>query len=159
MSNQYKCIDLSYLESIAEGDKSIMKDLISIFLEQIPEFVEGLEKNFAQQNWLDVAAIAHKAKSSVISMGMEDLGNRDLKNLELVSKELHVQQIKEKANPVPTEEREIEQLTKNLEGYDKERQIWIKENAKPETVSNIIAKFKTVCQEAETELKSEINQE
>lgn len=158
MSNQYSTIDLSYLESIAEGDRSVMQDLISIFLEQIPEFVEGLEKGFAEKQWLDVAAVAHKAKSSVISMGMEDLGNRDLKNLELVAKELYVRQIRDKKNPDSTEEREAEQLAKNLEGYDKERQVWIKENANPETVSNIIEKFKKVCSEAETELKSEIQE-
>lgn len=158
MSNQYKTIDLSYLESIAEGDKSVMKDLISIFLEQIPEFVDGLEKGFAEKQWLDVAAVAHKAKSSVISMGMEDLGNRDLKNLELMAKEMYVRQIRDKKNPDPTEEREAEQLAKNLEGYDKERQVWIKENANPETMANIIENFKTVCRKAETELKSEIQE-
>ncbi|MFO8001959.1 MAG: Hpt domain-containing protein [Marinilabilia sp.] len=156
MSNQHECIDLSYLESIAEGDKSIMNDLINIFLEQIPEFVDGLEQGFAEKRWLDVAAVAHKAKSSVISMGMEDLGNRDLKNLELIAKELYVKAIKDKKKPDPTEEREAGQLAKNLEGYDKERQIWIKENASPDTVSGIIEKFKNACKQAESELKSEI---
>ena len=158
MSNQHHTIDLSYIESIAEGDNSIMKELISIFLEQIPEFVDDLEKSFAEKRWLDAAAVAHKAKSSVISMGMEDLGNRDLKNLELVVKELYVNQVRDKKNPGPTEEREAEQLAKNLEGYDKERQIWIKENANRKTVSDIIEKFKKVCKEAETELKSEIQE-
>ena len=158
MSNQHNTIDLSYLESIAEGDRSVIKDLISIFLEQIPEFVDGLEKSFAEKQWLDIAAIAHKAKSSVISMGMEDLGNRDLKNLELIAKELYVREISDQKNPDPTKEREAEQLVKNLEGYDKERQVWIKENANPETVSDIIEKFKKVCNEAETELKSEIQE-
>ncbi|MGM0376111.1 MAG: Hpt domain-containing protein, partial [Bacteroidota bacterium] len=147
-----------YLESIAEGDKSVIKDLISIFLEQIPEFVDGLEKGFAERQWLDVAAVAHKAKSSVISMGMEDLGNRDLKNLELMAKEMYVRQIQDKKNPDPSEEREAEQLAKNLEGYDKERQVWIKENANHETMADIIEKFKAVCRKAETELKSEIQE-
>ncbi len=158
MTNQYECIDLSYLESIAEGDKSIVKELITIFLEQIPEFTEGLEKSFKEEQWLDVAAIAHKAKSSVISMGLEDLGNQDLKNLELLAKEMRVQQIKQKNSVSTEEESEAEQLTKNLEGYDKERQAWIKENTNPENIAGIIEKFKQVCAQAESELKIEIGQ-
>jgi HPt (histidine-containing phosphotransfer) domain-containing protein len=156
MPNQYKCIDLSYLENIAQGDKDIIEELITIFLDQIPEFTEGLEKSFKEKRWLDIAAIAHKAKSSVISLGMEELGNRDLKNLELVAKELHVRDIRSKDNLQITEEREAEQLEKNLQGYDKERQNWIKANASPETVASIIDKFNTTIRKAEEELKSEI---
>jgi HPt (histidine-containing phosphotransfer) domain-containing protein len=158
MSNQQESINLSYLQSIAEGDKSIVKELITIFLEQIPEFTEGLDKSFAENRWLDIAAIAHKAKSSVISMGLEDLGNRDLKNLELIVKELYVQSIQNKSNPDPAEEREADQLNENLQGYDKERQSWIKNNAKSETAASIIDNFKQACKKAEEELKSEIGQ-
>ena len=156
MPSKYECINLSYLESIAEGDKDIIKELITIFLDQIPEFTEGLENSFKEKRWLDVAAIAHKAKSSVISLGMEELGNRDLKNLELVAKELHVRDIRSKDNPETREEEEAEQLEKNLQGYDKEHQNWIKANASPETVASIIDKFNTTIKKAEEELKSEI---
>lgn len=155
MPNQNHCIDLSYLESIAEGDKGIIDELITIFLEQIPEFTEGLDKSFAEKRWLNVAAIAHKAKSSVISMGMEELGNRDLKNLELAAKELHVKAIQDKENPTPEEEKEAQQLERNLQGYEKERQIWIKENASPETIASIIKIFNETLQQAKEELKTE----
>ncbi|PWD98676.1 glycoside hydrolase family 25 domain-containing protein [Marinilabilia rubra] len=155
MPNQHHCINLSYLESIAEGDKGIIDELITIFLEQIPEFTEGLDQSFAKKRWLDVAAIAHKAKSSVVSMGMEELGNRDLKNLELSAKELHVKEIQKKNNPTPEEEKEAQQLERNLKGYDQERQDWIKGNASPETIASIIKRFKDKLQQAEEELKTE----
>jgi HPt (histidine-containing phosphotransfer) domain-containing protein len=156
MPNQHECIDLSYLESIAEGDKSIIEELITIFLDQIPEFTEGLDKNFAERRWLDVAAIAHKAKSSVISIGLKHLGNHDLKNLELVAKELYVQSIKSKATPDAGEAKEAEQLSNFLRGYDKKRQDWIIKNASPQTVEAIIKKFKITLKQAEEELKTEI---
>jgi HPt (histidine-containing phosphotransfer) domain-containing protein len=156
MPNQHDCIDLSYLQSIAEGDKSIIEELITIFLDQIPEFTDGLDKNFAEQRWLDVAAIAHKAKSSVISMGMKNLGNHDLKNLELVAKELHVKCIKSKETPSPGEVKEAEQLTNSLRGYNKEKQGWVIKNASPKTVAAIIEKFKIALKQAEEELKTEI---
>lgn len=155
MPNQHHCINLSYLESIAEGDKGIVDELITIFLEQIPEFTEGLDQSFAKERWLEVAAIAHKAKSSVISLGMEDLGNNDLKNLELAAKELHIKSIKNKDNPSPEEEKEAEQLERNLQGYDKERQNWVKENASPGIIASIIQKFKDTLHQAEEELKTE----
>lgn len=158
MSNQYECIDLSYLESIAEGDRSIIEELITIFLDQLPEFTEGLDKSFKEKRWLDVAAIAHKAKSSVISMGMEEMGNKDMKNLELVAKELYARQINKKESPTPEEKREADQFTKNLQGYDSERQNWIEANASEETVAAIIEKFNQVSKKAEEELKSEIKQ-
>jgi HPt (histidine-containing phosphotransfer) domain-containing protein len=156
MSNQYECINLSYLQSIAEGDESIIEELIIIFLEQIPEFTEGLDKSSQEENWLMVGAIAHKAKSSVISMGMEDLGNIDLKNLELIAKELFVRSIKNKPAPSEKETKEADNLRKNLQGYDKERQDWIQEKASPQMAAEIIDRFKTILKQAEEELKTEI---
>ena len=157
MSNQYECINLSYLQSIAQGDESIIEELITIFLEQIPEFTEGLDNSFKEGDWLSVAAIAHKAKSSVISMGMEDLGNRELKNLELIAKDIFVRTTREKSNASEKELKDAENLEKNLQGYDKERQNWVKDNSSPETASAIIEKFKEVLQKAEEELNTEIN--
>src|SRR5690554_3859585 len=129
MSNQYKWINLSYLESIAEGDESIIEELINIFLEQIPEFTEGVDKSFTEKRWLELAALAHKAKSSVLSIGMEELGNRDLKNLELIAKELYVREISSKDNPDIKEIETSQQLEKNLRDYDEERQKWVKTHA------------------------------
>ncbi len=157
MSNQYECINLSYLQSIAQGDESIIEELITIFLEQIPEFTEGLDNSFKEGDWLSVAAIAHKAKSSVISMGMEDLGNRELKNLELIAKDIFVRTTREKSNASEKELKDAENLEKNLQGYDKERQNWVKDNSSPKTASAIIEKFKEVLQKAEEELNTEIN--
>jgi HPt (histidine-containing phosphotransfer) domain-containing protein len=156
MSNQYDCINLSYLQSIAEGDENIIKELINIFLEQVPEFTEGLDKSLSEENWLNVGAIAHKAKSSVISLGMEDLGNKDLKNLELIAKELFVRSIKNTPSPSDKEVKEAENLEKNLQGYDEERQKWIHENGSPQAAADIIDRFKTILKQAEEELKTEI---
>ena len=156
MPKQYECIDLSYLDSIAEGDKSIIEELITIFLEQIPEFTEGMDQGLSERRWLEIAALAHKAKSSVLSLGMEKLGNRDLKNLELVAKELYVQDIKKKSNPDEKEIEVVKQLESNLKEYDEERQAWVKNHTTTDTVAAIINTFKSALTKAEEELKSEI---
>jgi len=96
MPNQFNVINLTYLESISEGDNEIIKELINIFIDQMPEFFDGFEESFEQKDWMKIAALAHKAKSSVLSMGMDDLGNRDLKNLELICKQMVLNDLENK---------------------------------------------------------------
>ena len=154
MSTSYQEINLSYLESIADGDQEIIKELITIFLEQVPEFTEGLANNFSAKNWKGIAALAHKAKSSVISMGMNYLGNNDLKNLELVAKSLRVRELQALALISDRETEEMNHLIKGLESYPKQRQVWVKENTSEKTVVLIIEKFNQACQTACNELKT-----
>ncbi len=154
MSTGFKEIDLTYLEGIADGDQEIIKELITIFMEQVPEFVEGFENGFSEKNWKLIAALAHKAKSSVISMGMSGLGNIDLKNLELIAKQLRISELQASKSGVISDFEEINQLKRNFESYPKQRQDWVKNNISEESVNNIIKKFNTTCWKACTELKT-----
>ncbi|MDQ1772810.1 Hpt domain-containing protein [Labilibaculum sp. A4] len=77
--------DLSYLKEMSGNDKNIISEMIDIFLEQIPEFEEEISRSFEARNWQDLGAIAHKAKSSVRTMGMENSGDC-LEQLEHFSK-------------------------------------------------------------------------
>lgn len=154
MSTTFQEIDLTYLESIADGDKEIIKELVVIFLEQVPEFTQGLDKFFAEKNWKGIAALAHKAKSSVISMGMAELGNIDLKNLELLAKYLRILELQHNENPGFKGEDELSHLIRTLESYPKQRQDWVKENASEKIIISIIKKFNNTCEKACAELKT-----
>ncbi len=145
-------IDLSYLESIADGDKDIIKELVEIFLDQMPEFTDGFQESLKDKNWIKIAAIAHKAKSSVITMGMEQLGNVDLKNLELVAKQMRIKELNLKNTISDSQKEEVSVLEKNFVGYPEDRVLWVKENAKEETISLLIDKFNNVCDQAVSEL-------
>ena len=153
MSTNNQVIDLTYLESIADGDSEIVKELIIIFLDQIDEFTGGLRNYFEAGDWRGIAALAHKAKSSVISMGMAELGNHDLKNLELIAKFFTIDELQNKGKLSDKEEDELNLLKRNLSGYPETRQSWVVENASKETVYNIINKFDDICQQAGNELK------
>ncbi len=157
MTQEYKYIDLSYLEGIAEGDKDIIKELVEIFLDQMPEFTEGFEESKNEKDWLKIAAIAHKAKSSVMSMGMEELGNVDLKNLELVAKQLRFIELKEKESITEAQKEEISTLERNLESYPEQRVKWVNDNSSKEKVDELIQKFTSVCAEAVDELNNVIS--
>ncbi len=157
MVEDYKYIDLSYLEGIAEGDKEVIKELVEIFLDQMPEFTDGFSESMGDKNWTKVAAIAHKAKSSVMSMGMEELGNIDLKNMELLAKQLRIIELQEKESITTVQKEEIANLQRNLDSYPENRVKWVIENANKETLEKLIEKFTSVCSKAVDELNNVIN--
>ncbi len=74
-------IDLNYLKSISGGDPEIMKEMKDIFIAQVPEFIENLKNFLKEGKYIELGKEAHKAKSSVMIMGMEELA-RDLKTLQ-----------------------------------------------------------------------------
>ena len=74
--------NLNYLQTITEGDTDSMRELINLFIDQVPEFIGNLKKYLSEERYAELGNEAHKAKSSVMIMGMEDLG-RDLKTLQL----------------------------------------------------------------------------
>jgi len=152
MPNQYKYIDLSYLESISEGNTDIVNELITIFIEQVPEFTDGFDEGFTHKDWSKIAAVAHKAKSSVMSMGINNLGNNDLKNLELLAKQLRVDELITLDDTSIKKVEELEKLRKNLDSYPKDRKNWILQNKNELKVKELIDIFNTTCTEAIKEL-------
>jgi len=68
-------IDLSYLESMSGGDKELMNEMIDIFKEQVPEFVSEMRTCLHEKDYKGLAAIAHKAKSSISIIGLVELIN------------------------------------------------------------------------------------
>ena len=85
MANQFTYANLGYLESMSMGSDEMVNEMIQIFLDQIPEFTEGLADLLNQKDFIALGALAHKAKSSVAVMGMDDLASK-LKDLELKAK-------------------------------------------------------------------------
>ena len=152
MPNQYKYIDLSYLESISEGNSEIINELITIFIEQVPEFTEGFDEGLTQKDWSKIAAVAHKAKSSVMSMGINNLGNNDLKNLELLAKQFRIDELITLNDTSVKSVEELEKLRKNLDSYPKDRKKWILENKNELKIKELIDIFNITCIEAIKEL-------
>jgi HPt (histidine-containing phosphotransfer) domain-containing protein len=77
-------IDLKYLESMAGGDEEIIQELKDLFIAQVPEFIDNLKKHLKEEDFIELGKEAHKAKSSVLIMGMEELA-KDLKNFQLIA--------------------------------------------------------------------------
>ncbi len=76
--------NLDYLRNITGGDTESMREIILLFIEQVPEFIGKLRKHLIEKNYPELGKEAHKAKSSVMILGMNDLGH-DLKSLQLAT--------------------------------------------------------------------------
>ncbi len=154
MNPALETIDLSYLKSIANGDKEILKELINIFVDQVEEFRIGLNAHFNNQSWKELAALAHKAKASVVAMGMVNLGNIELKNLELIAKQYRINELSKLNIISEKEKKELDFITAQFNNCTQERKEWIRENSHPEMVRKIIKKVNDTCQKALIELKN-----
>ena len=78
--------DLTYLTNMAGGNPEIVKEMIQIFIDQAQEYIVEMRKFLDDKDYLSLGRLAHKSKSSVAIMGMNDLAS-ELKTLELLAKE------------------------------------------------------------------------
>jgi len=84
-ANNFKIVDLTYLNEMADGESSIIKEMIDIFKSQVVEFVNEMRSFESKKDWMNLSKVSHKAKSSVAIMGMSSLAE-ELKTLELMAK-------------------------------------------------------------------------
>lgn len=84
---QDRYTNLNYLNEITGGEAEMTKEFILMFLDQIIEFRDGMNSFLAEKKWKELGELAHKAKSSVMTFGMNDLGHR-LKDLQLKTQRL-----------------------------------------------------------------------
>jgi len=82
----YKFINTEYLEMVAGEDTDLLKELVSMFRDQVSEFNSDFSGMFEEKNYKALSNLAHKAKSSVAIMGMDSLANM-LKTFEIQATE------------------------------------------------------------------------
>ncbi len=82
----YKFINTEYLDSVSGGDPAIISELVDLFKEQAVEIQKEMKSLFDNGNYKLLGLLAHKAKSSVSIMWMNDLAVM-LKTFELQARE------------------------------------------------------------------------
>jgi CheY-like chemotaxis protein len=70
IENEEKLYDLSMVQTISGGDMSFVKRMVQLFIDTVPPSLAELQKETAQQNWLNVSKLAHKLKATIDSMGI-----------------------------------------------------------------------------------------
>jgi len=87
-SNKFKVkkTDLTYLYSMTGDDPKLINEMIELFIDQVKETGDELDEAYKGKNYDRVGKLAHKAKSSVQIMGMNDLSKK-LAELEFLANE------------------------------------------------------------------------
>lgn len=67
---KFKHIDLSYLNTTAEGSQEFITEMINAFLEQTPELLAEIETAIQSKDWANVKASTHKFKPTAVMMGI-----------------------------------------------------------------------------------------
>ena len=114
---QSRLTNLDYLKEITGGEPEIMQEFIQMFFDQLTEFREGMTGHLANQKWKELGELAHKAKSSVMTFGMNDLGHRvkelQLKTQKLEDIESYPEYVDEFMNEIAQAEVELKEDMKN----------------------------------------------
>jgi HPt (histidine-containing phosphotransfer) domain-containing protein len=82
----YKFINPEYLDSIANGDNELIREIVDMFRDQSAEIYIEMKALLDKKEYPALGLLAHKAKSSVAIMGMADLASL-LKTFELNARE------------------------------------------------------------------------
>ncbi len=70
--------NLDKINEMAEGDQDFVISVISVFLDEVPLDLEGLENAIARKDYENVYKLAHKIKPNVDLLGMEQTRARAL---------------------------------------------------------------------------------
>ena len=65
-----RCIDLEYLIHRTKNDPQLMKEIITLYLEQTPTLIKAMKESFQNKNWNSLQAAAHKMIPSFSIMGI-----------------------------------------------------------------------------------------
>jgi HPt (histidine-containing phosphotransfer) domain-containing protein len=63
--------NLDKINEMADGDEEFINSVISVFLEEVPDDLKGLEVALEEKNYEQVYQLAHKIKPNVDLLGME----------------------------------------------------------------------------------------
>lgn len=66
-------VDLTMLNELSESDNEYKKTIINMFLESMPETIQQIEQEFANESWDKFSKAAHYAKSSLSVINVESL--------------------------------------------------------------------------------------
>jgi len=132
-----KISNLSYLNNVTDGNKELLLEIMGLFLEQIDEFTIETKESLTAKDWLRLAAIMHKAKSSIKSFGAMQTAEI-IEEIEFLSKGNVHEILKQKKNTgVELNSTELMNLSKV--------KIFTKYDLQLDKIPQLIETFNTHC--------------
>lgn len=102
---------LDKVNEMADGDTDFINSVISVFLEEVPQDLEGLEHALNTSNYQQVYQLAHKIKPNVDLLGMEQTRAVALEIETLGKNETNMSEIQK---IFPSLKKDIEQVVSEL---------------------------------------------
>lgn len=103
--------NLDKINEMAEGDEDFINSVLSVFLEEVPQDLEGLESALEQENYEQVYQLAHKIKPNVDLLGMGQTRDVALQIETLGKNEANMSEIQE---IFPVLKKDIHQVVSEL---------------------------------------------
>jgi HPt (histidine-containing phosphotransfer) domain-containing protein len=90
-----KICNLNYLTELSHGNTAFVKEMIRIFLAEIPGEIQTLEKGIKENNYEDIQQAAHKLKSTIPFVGLNFIIEKELVEIEeLATKRSEIEKIR-----------------------------------------------------------------
>lgn len=102
---------LDKIKEMADGDEDFINSVISVFLEEVPQDLESLERALETSDYHQVYQLAHKIKPNVDLLGMEQTRAAALEIETLGKSEANMSEIQ---NVFPSLKKDIEQVVAEL---------------------------------------------
>lgn len=102
---------LDKINEMADGDEDFIKSVVAVFLEEVPQDLEEMEKSLELKNYESVYKLAHKIKPNVDLLGMEQSRAMALEIETLGRKMENIQEIH---RLVPLLKKDVEQVITEL---------------------------------------------
>ncbi|MFK7813952.1 MAG: Hpt domain-containing protein [Maribacter sp.] len=102
---------LDKINEMADGDEDFINSVISVFLEEVPQDLEGLEQALSTSDYEQVYQLAHKIKPNVDLLGMEQTRAAALE-IETLGKS--AENMSEIQSIFPSLKKDIEQVVSEL---------------------------------------------
>lgn len=68
-------LDLSYMKDLVGESPDFLIEMLDVFLEQIPKYIDDLEQSIQEKHWKEASAHAHKLRPIFFYVGRGDVGN------------------------------------------------------------------------------------
>lgn len=102
---------LDKINEMADGDEDFINSVISVFLEEVPQDLIGLQAALENEDYQQVYQLAHKIKPNVDLLGMEQTRAAALEMETLGKSEANMEAIK---NIFPSLKKDIDQVVAEL---------------------------------------------